>query len=200
MKIVFLDRDGVINEDKPDYVKSWEEFSFLPGSKEAIKSLNDAKYGIIVVTNQAGIAKGLVSKITVEEINRRMRGEVEEAGGEILSVYVCPHQTADNCQCRKPKTLLFKQAIKKFKINCKQSFLVGNAARDIEAGRKIGCQTILVMDKEFTQEELKKIKPRFTADSLKEAVSLIIKPRTKKQAVDRGQKTEDRKQKIEDRG
>ena len=175
MKVVFLDRDGVINEDRPDYVKSWEEFSFLPGAKEAIKALTEVNFGVIVVTNQAGIGKGLVSKIMVDEINRKMVGEIEEVGGKILAVFVCPHRPEDNCDCRKPKTSLFKQAIKKIKINPKQSFMVGNSGRDIEAGKKIGCQTILILDGKVSEEEIVKLKPKFTAASLKEAVSLIVK-------------------------
>ena len=174
MKIIFLDRDGVINEDRPDYVKSWEEFSFIPGAIEAIKALTEAKYEVVIVTNQAGIGKGVVSKITVEEMHRRMVGEIEEGGGKILAVYVCPHRPEDGCKCRKPKTALFKDAIKKFKITLKQSFLVGDTLRDIEAGKKIGCPTILILDGKLSEEEIKKAKPKFTADNLKEAVSIIL--------------------------
>ncbi len=174
MKIIFLDRDGVINEDRPDYVKSWEEFSFIPGAIEAIKALTEAKYEMVIVTNQAGIGKGVVSKIAVEEINRRMVGGIEEGGGKILAVYVCPHRPEDACKCRKPKTALFKEAAKKFKINLKQSFLVGNSLRDIEAGKKIGCSTILILDGKVTEEEIKKAKPKFTAADLKEAVTIIL--------------------------
>lgn len=174
MKIIFLDRDGVINENRQDYVKSWEEFSFIPGAIEAIKTLNEAKNEVIIVTNQAGIGKGLVSKITVEEMHRRMVGEIEAGGGKIMAVYVCPHRPEDGCKCRKPKTALFKEAIKKFKINSKQSFLVGDSLRDIEAGKKIGCQTILILDGKLSEEEIKKAKPKFTADNLKEAVSIIL--------------------------
>ena len=174
MKIIFLDRDGVINENRQDYVKSWEEFSFIPGAIQAIKALNEAKYEVIIVTNQAGIGKGLVSKIAVEEMHRRMVGEIEEGGGKILAVYVCPHRPENGCKCRKPKTALFKEAIKKFKITIKQSFLVGDAPRDIEAGKKIGCQTILILDGKLSEEEIKKVKPKFTAGNLKEAAAIIL--------------------------
>jgi len=193
MKVVFLDRDGVINEDRPDYVKSWEEFSFIPGAKEAIKTLSEAKYVIIIVTNQASVGKGIVSKIAVEEINRRMVGEIGEFGGKIQAVYFCPHKPEDNCQCRKPKTGLFKEAIKRFKINPKQSFVIGDSSRDIEAGKKIGCRTILIVDGRISEEEIVKLKPKFTASNLKEAVVFILEP--KKAPVPEKPKKRERKKK-----
>ena len=180
MKVVFLDRDGVINEDIGDYIKNWDEFSFLPGAKEAIKALSEGKFEIIIVTNQAGIGKGVVSKIMVDEINRRMVGEIEEAGGKILAVYVCPHRSEDKCDCRKPKAALFKEAIKKFKLNPKQCFLVGDAGRDIEAGKKVGCQSILVSDGKFSEEEIAKVKPHYTCRNLKEAADIILTSKRRK--------------------
>jgi D-glycero-D-manno-heptose 1,7-bisphosphate phosphatase len=91
MSTIFLDRDGVINENRADYVKSWDEFRFIPGSKEAIADLTNAGHRIIVCTNQAAIARGIVSVETVEDIHRRMFAEIAEAGGVIERVYYCPH-------------------------------------------------------------------------------------------------------------
>src|SRR5713101_6581742 len=109
MSTIFLDRDGVINENRSDYVKCWSEFRFLPGSREAIAKLTQAGHRIIVCTNQAGVAKGSISVETVEEIHRRMVAEISDAGGAIEKVYYCPHAKDENCACRKPRPgLLFK--------------------------------------------------------------------------------------------
>ncbi len=172
MKAVFLDRDGVINEERGEYVKSWEEFSFIPGAKEAIKALTEAGYFIIVITNQAGIRKGIVSKIMVDEINRRMVGEIEAAGGRIKAVYVCPHKANDACECRKPKAGLFKEAIKKFKIEPRKSFVIGDSGRDIEAGKAVGCQSVLINGR-LSEDEIERLKPKFIVSNLKEAVVSI---------------------------
>src|SRR6266487_2066481 len=103
MLTIFLDRDGVINENRSDYVKSWGEFCFLAGSKEASAMLTNAGHRIIVCTNQAGVARGRLSLETVEEIHRRMVAEIAQAGGRIERVYYCPHGKDENCFCPKPR-------------------------------------------------------------------------------------------------
>jgi len=100
---IFLDRDGVINENREDYVKSWSEFRFLPGSREAIAKLTKAGHRIVVCTNQAGIARGIVSMKTVDDINFRMMTSISEVGGRIEKVYYCPHGKNEDCACRKPR-------------------------------------------------------------------------------------------------
>ena len=104
MSTIFLDRDGVINENRSDYVKAWSEFCFLPGSKEAMAMLTRAGHRIIVCTNQAGITRGNVTRETVEEIHRHMTAEVAKVGGIIERVYYCPHGKDENCRCRKPRS------------------------------------------------------------------------------------------------
>src|SRR5437879_13788933 len=108
MSAIFLDRDGVINENRPDYVKSWDEFRFLPGSKEAIARLSRARHRIIVCTNQAGIARGIISVETIEKIHRLMIAEIVQIGGEIVRVYYCTHKRYKHCLCikRQPGMLL----------------------------------------------------------------------------------------------
>src|SRR5215831_13737589 len=103
MSTIFLDRDGVINENRADYVKSWQEFRFLPGSKEAIARLTHAGHRIIVCTNQACIARRIVAVETVEEIHRRMTAEIAQVGGMVRKVYYCPHGKDEGCFCRKPQ-------------------------------------------------------------------------------------------------
>ncbi len=100
MSTIFLDRDGVINENRPDYVKSWSEFHFLPGSREAIARLTQAGHRIVVCTNQAGVARGSMSIETVHEIHHRMVDSISEMGGRIEKVYFCPHGKEEDCACR----------------------------------------------------------------------------------------------------
>ena len=103
MSTIFLDRDGVINENRADYVKSWDEFRFLPGSREAIAKLTQAGHRIVVCSNQAGVAKGVISIETVEDMHARMLAEIRGAGGVIEKVYYCPHGKEESCDCRKPR-------------------------------------------------------------------------------------------------
>ena len=149
---MFLDRDGLINRKlENDYVKSWDEFQFLPGVIEAIKAINEkglpsseAKgYLVIVVTNQRGIAKGLMTEKDLEEIHRRMLKELNKHGARIDDIFYCPHDISDNCNCRKPKPGMLIQAQKKWNIDFARSFIIGDSNSDTEAGQRVGCQGIL---------------------------------------------------------
>ena len=150
-KAVFLDRDGVINRDK-NFVTSWEEFEFLPGISENIKKLNDADYLVIVVTNQSGIKRGLYSEETLKQIHENMKNALEEKGAFIDDIFYCPHYDGDDCNCRKPKPGMILEAAKKHNIDLNQSWMIGDSKRDIEAGKRTGCKTILVeKNKNFCQ-------------------------------------------------
>ena len=107
---IFLDRDGVIIENVPAYVRSWADVSIFPQAVQALVRLNHSPYKIVIVTNQAGIGKGLFSQAEAESINQRLIGEIERAGGRIDGVFMCPHTPNDGCDCRKPKPGLFMQA------------------------------------------------------------------------------------------
>lgn len=152
-KAVFLDRDGVINKKRiNDYVKCWEEFLFLPGVKEAIKLLNQAQFKVIIITNQAGVGKGLVKEEQLQLIHQQMLDELKEYGAHIDGIYYCPHLPEDNCNCRKPKTGMLEQAEKDFNIDFKNSYLIGDEDKDVEAGQKMGCKTYMVnKDKNLLQ-------------------------------------------------
>jgi D-glycero-D-manno-heptose 1,7-bisphosphate phosphatase len=144
-KVVFLDRDGVINEDSPAYVKSWEEFRFIPGSLEAIRDLTAAGCAVIVISNQSAINRNLISPETVEEIHCRMRAAVETAGGAIRDVFFCPHHPDERCNCRKPEPGLIRRARDRYGIDLAASVMVGDSATDILSGRNAGCgATVLV--------------------------------------------------------
>ena len=175
---IFLDRDGVINENREDYVKSLEEFVPLPGAIESIRRLSDHGHPIFVVTNQSAVGRGLLSPQTLEDIHQRMKRLVEEQGGRITAVYVCPHAPWDNCSCRKPKPGLLKQAAADFDLDLEDAILVGDAYRDIEAGNEVGCRTILVRSGQGAQEqranEGHRVQPDYVVGDLREAVSLIL--------------------------
>ncbi len=145
MRAIFLDRDGVICENRPDHVKNWSEFKFLPGVKNSLVKLSSLGLPIVVVTNQAVIGRGLASAEKVEEIHRLMVAEVTAAGGRIDRVYYCPHLPEEGCDCRKPKTGLLLQAAAEMGLDLNQSYLVGDAATDILAGQQVGCRTFLVL-------------------------------------------------------
>lgn len=144
-KYLFLDRDGVINRDSPHYIKSWQEFEFLPGSMEAFRILRRAGYSAIVITNQSAINRGLAPRETVKQIHTRMREAVQKEGGLIQDVFYCPHQPSDHCSCRKPEPGLILAAREKYRIHLPDTVMVGDSARDISCALNAGCgQTVLV--------------------------------------------------------
>ena len=151
VKAVFLDRDGVINEDPGDaeYVKSWGEFHFLPRVKPALKKLSEKGYKIFIISNQAGISRGLYAKEKLDLITENMLDELRREGIDITGVYYCIHKPEDNCSCRKPMTGLIDTAISGFKesgqkIDVYGSYFIGDTIRDIETGKNAGLKTILV--------------------------------------------------------
>lgn len=142
---VFVDRDGVICRNRKDHVKSWEEFVFLPGARDALARLSRADCLIIVTTNQAIIHRGLVPVEVVEEIHRRMVREVEAAGGRIDRVLYCPHRPDENCGCRKPQPGMLLRAAQEMGIDLSSSWLIGDAWSDMAAARRAGCGRYLVL-------------------------------------------------------
>lgn len=175
MKIVFLDRDGVINKDPGfgGYVTCWEEFQFLPRALKALRKLNQAGYKTIIISNQAGVAKGLYTLEDLDEITKNMLDEIKKAGGEICSVHYCPHKDEDNCSCRKPKTGLFSQALRGSSIDFSKTYFIGDHSRDMLAGKSIGCKTIFVLSGNTRLEDLD-VQPDFVAKDLLEAVESIV--------------------------
>jgi len=146
IKTVFLDRDGVINR-KPlegDYVKCWEEFEFLPRAPEALRLLKEAGIRVIIVTNQRGIARGLMTERNLEEIHKRMLAELARVQASVDAIYYCPHEEGV-CDCRKPRVGLFRQAQQDFQdIDFANSAVIGDSLKDMEAGTQLGCLTIFI--------------------------------------------------------
>ncbi|MHA2292523.1 MAG: D-glycero-beta-D-manno-heptose 1,7-bisphosphate 7-phosphatase [Candidatus Hodarchaeales archaeon] len=145
-KVIFLDRDGVINKKAPkaDYVKKWEEFEFLPGSIEAISLLAESGYKIFVITNQAGIARGMMSEKDLATIHGNMKNELNKHNIQIAGIYYCPHGWNDGCDCRKPKPGMFYQAAREHHINPNVALFIGDDERDVQAGEAAGVKTILI--------------------------------------------------------
>lgn len=137
--VVFLDRDGVINRDSPDYIKSWAEFEFLPGSRDAIAQLTAAGHPVILITNQSIIGRQMSTIDNLEDIFAKMRESIAAAGGHITDIYYCPHRPEDDCDCRKPRTGLIRRAARKHDIDLASAFFVGDSAKDIQCARTAGC-------------------------------------------------------------
>lgn len=175
MTTVFLDRDGVINRKAPegDYVKSWQEFEFLPGVFDALRLLKGHGFRLIVVTNQRGISRGMFSEQDLASIHSRMLEELEKAGGGLDAIYHCPHGS-NSCDCRKPSTGLFLRAQKDFPdIEFADSFMVGDSISDMRVGQRLGCRKVLIgIDKGRGLSDLKQedIPIDFSAPSLLDAV------------------------------
>ena len=144
MRWVILDRDGVINEDSEFYIKSPEEWIPIPGSLEAIAQLNRNGYLVVVVTNQAGLARGLFDQATLDRIHAKMRKQVEEAGGHIEAIFFCPHGPEDGCFCRKPRTGMFEAFAKRYNVDLDGVPMVGDTLRDVQAAQSVGAEPILV--------------------------------------------------------
>ncbi|MBI5843041.1 MAG: D-glycero-beta-D-manno-heptose 1,7-bisphosphate 7-phosphatase [Deltaproteobacteria bacterium] len=145
MKIVFCDRDGVINRDSDQYVKTWEEFEFLSGSLEALAMLKDAGFSLVIVTNQSILGRGMIAPETLSRTHENMAKAVREAGGGITDIFFCPHKPADGCECRKPKPGMILSAAKKYGIDPKDAFMIGDSAKDMDAAGRAGIgKTVLV--------------------------------------------------------
>lgn len=142
---IFLDRDGVINENSEHHVKSWDEFQFIPKAIRTIRELTETGLPIFVVTNQGAVNRGMMTVDDLNTIHSRMLEAISEGGGKITKVYFCPHTSEEQCACRKPQPGMLLQAAKEFNIDLSQSFMMGDAWTDMEAGREAGTHNILLL-------------------------------------------------------
>ena len=142
IKAIFFDRDGVITEDI-GYVHKIEDFKLIPNAIEGLKLLKN--YKLIFITNQSGIGRGYFKFEDFLNYNNRVIEELKKYSIKIEKTYVCPHKPDDNCECRKPKTKLLKNAEKEFKIDLEKSFFIGDKKIDVEMGHNAGCKSILVL-------------------------------------------------------
>jgi len=144
MKLIILDRDGVINYDSEQFIKSPDEWKPIPGSLEAIARLSQADYHVVVATNQSGVGRGLFDMSTLNAIHDKMLKSVVHAGGRIDAIFFCPHTTAANCNCRKPKSGMIDEIATRYNTDLKDVPAVGDSLRDLEAAARLGAQPILV--------------------------------------------------------
>jgi D-glycero-D-manno-heptose 1,7-bisphosphate phosphatase len=145
MKLVILDRDGVINFDSPQFIKSPEEWKPIPGSLEAIARLNQAGYRVVVATNQSGIGRGLFDMATLNAIHDRMYRALAQVGGRIDALFFCPHAAELNCPCRKPRPGMLEEIARRFNVELAGVPAVGDARRDLEAAAAVGARPMLVL-------------------------------------------------------
>ncbi|HEY8353783.1 MAG TPA: D-glycero-beta-D-manno-heptose 1,7-bisphosphate 7-phosphatase [Methylophilaceae bacterium] len=144
MKLVILDRDGVINYDSPHFIKSPEEWKPIPGSLEAIALLNQSGFRIALATNQSGIGRGLFDMTTLNAIHDKMTRALAQVGGRIDALFYCPHSAEANCSCRKPKSGMIEEIGRRFAIDLNTVYSVGDSLRDLQASSALGAQSILV--------------------------------------------------------
>lgn len=144
-KFIILDRDGVINYDSDEYIKSPDEWHAIPGSLEAIAQLNRAGFHVFVVTNQSGVARGLYDLETLAQIHEKFISELASVGGYVDEIFFCPHHPQENCECRKPKPGLFYQIQKKYHVNLTEIFYIGDSLVDMQVAMTAGCKPILVL-------------------------------------------------------
>jgi len=145
MKLVILDRDGVINHDSDQYIKSPDEWKPIPGSLAAIARLNQAGYRVVVASNQSGIGRGLFETDTLMAIHDKMLKALAQAGGRIDAIFFCPHTNADNCDCRKPKPGMFREIAARFNAELAGVPAIGDSLRDLQVAATVGAQPMLVL-------------------------------------------------------
>ena len=179
MKIVFLDRDGVINKYPGDrlYVTSLRKFRFLPGAKKAIALLSRRGFRVFVASNQAGVGKGTYAQKTLDAITARMLTDIENARGRIAKVYYCTHRKEAGCRCRKPKTGLLKMAAQEFKFSLRGAYFIGDTMRDVFTARCAGCKSILVLTgkEKLANQKNWKARPDFVFGDLLAAAKFLTR-------------------------
>ena len=179
-RAIFLDRDGVINEDRVDYVKSWEEFRFIKGAHQALKQIHQAGIPVVVISNQSVIGREIITEAELSIIHSRLLKEVQKSGGFITKIYCCPHHPDDHCRCRKPRIGLLKKAAHEMDLDLTKCVIVGDNLKDIQAGKRAGCRTVLVQTGQGNKTITKiltgqtKIKPDWVCDNLASAIPIIL--------------------------
>lgn len=176
-KIVFIDRDGVINVDLWKYVERWQEFRFEPSAPAAMKALTDAGFDIFIISNQAGVGDGVFTAEQLRDVHEKMIGELTARGVRIKGAHYCTHSKHGNCSCRKPRTGLFEKAVEGVRFKKSETFFVGDKATDIEAGKNFGVRTILVRTGYGAETEKKltpATRPDYVVDDLGAAADRIL--------------------------
>lgn len=177
-KVVFIDRDGVINVDLWKYVESWKEFRFEKGALDGLKTLSDKGFDIFIISNQAGVGDGVFSEAAMWQVHEKMIAAMAKLGIKIKGARYCIHGKNEKCPCRKPKTQLLEKAVANLAFDRDKTYFVGDKLSDLEAGKNFGVRTILVRTgygKDVEKKLTKKLQPDHIVDNLKEAVPWILK-------------------------
>jgi histidinol-phosphate phosphatase family protein len=174
-KIILIDRDGTINQKAPrgEYITKWSDFHFIPETIKGMKGLARSGFKFVILSNQAGIARGVVSHETVQNINRLMKLELEDEGISVLDILICPHHWEDNCDCRKPSPGMFYQTSQKWKFRLDKTFYIGDDPRDCQAANNAGCKSIYVGEQMEVQHLAKEEKPLLIVSNFMQCVSFL---------------------------
>ena len=151
-KAVFLDRDGVIIENRSDYVKSWKEVRFLPGALEALQRIGQSDYALVLVTNQSAVGRGIITLDQAIQISERVIAEIEAQGGRIDASHLCPHHPDEECSCRKPAPGMLLRAAEELCLHLESAYLIGDAISDMKAAQAAAAQGILVLTGRGTKQ------------------------------------------------
>jgi D-glycero-D-manno-heptose 1,7-bisphosphate phosphatase len=175
---VFLDRDGVIVQNRPGYIRTWDDVEFLPGALEAMRALSERQLNVFIVTNQSAVGRGLLTLEVAEEINQRIIDVITTNGGQISGAYICPHSPDKECDCRKPHPGLIQRAVSDHSLELSDSILIGDALSDLQAGHAAGIERLgLVRTGRGMEQEKKLYKLEFVPevyDNLQEALNEMI--------------------------
>jgi D-glycero-D-manno-heptose 1,7-bisphosphate phosphatase len=177
---IFLDRDGVIIENRPSYVRSWSDVEIYPRALSALARLKDSPYKIVLVTNQSAIGRGFLSVEDAEAINQRLLGIIEAASGRIDGIFMCPHAPQDKCECRKPRPGLLLQAAEQLSLDLSNSILIGDALSDLKAGMAAGIQKVALVRtgrgaQQLLSSEAATLQPFLIYNTLAEALDDLVK-------------------------
>jgi len=180
--LTFLDRDGVINRfpGKGRYVTRRSGLKIFPQALAAIKKLTQAGHELVVVSNQGSVSRGLLTRKALDRMTRQMLQRIRRGGGRIRKVYYCVHQTSDDCDCKKPKTLLLEKALRGRRLERSKLFFIGDSEEDIRAGKDFGCRTILVLSGRLKKRDVPglSIKPTVVKKDLEEAAEWLLRRRS----------------------
>lgn len=154
---LFLDRDGVVNRNRDDYVKSWDEFEFLPGTLDALRVLAGHGVRVVVVTNQSAVGRGIISRQTLDDIHRRMTAAVEAHGGKIDAVLCCPHAPGEGCRCRKPQPGLLLEAARRFEVHPAAACFIGDSLSDLKAAHAARIPFVMVLSGKWQPAMLRRL-------------------------------------------
>ncbi len=175
-KVIFLDRDGTLNPD-PGYISSIKQFKFYPDTLTSLSTLAKLGFKFAIVTNQSGIARGLIKEEELEKIHEFISNQFAQSGIPLLGIYKCPHHPKDGCKCRKPETGLFDEASRQHDINLSSAAVIGDSSADVEAGKSKGMVACLVRTGRGSEEEIKLkdigLEPDYVGDSLLDCTSFL---------------------------